>query len=196
MSGVAAGTLGTGLGAVSRDGPLGLDGSLGSPTVSAVQAGVSPSAMYLLIDGIEGDTESRNHPNEIEVQSYTLPMSRTGGESGTRLSAPQFAPLVVHKGLDRATPRLMESFARGTHHPEAVLSLETVGDGNRVDFATITLGDVTVRSVTGGVGIENATEQVTLLYNRIQMVFLVRGSKGALGERVEFGWDVQGNRAL
>jgi len=93
-----------------------------------------PVGLYLNVSGIEGGSASQLHRDEIEALSFSWGMSRESNRgTGRGTSAAQFDPLVVTKGIDKATPQLMEWAATGTQRGEAVLSLTRAIDDRETD---------------------------------------------------------------
>lgn len=119
---------------------------------------------------IEGATREIMKPTEaVAVESWSWGVSNTGtaytGGAGATTGKAQLGDLQVVKKVDKASPKLFQACATGTHYPKATLRLNRGGDKPSSGYLVITLEDVLITNVQlGGSGDDLPTEQVTLNY--------------------------------
>ena len=152
--------------------------------------------MFLKISGIEGESTDARHAKEIVVLSFSqgvsVPPSLPGGTGGGKAT---FTDLSIVKQVDKSTPLLYQRSAQGTHFPQAVLTLRSVG-GSQVEFYKITLTDVLISSVqTGGSsgGDNRPVETLTLNYAKIEWQYVPVNADGSAATPVNGSWDLRTN---
>ena len=79
-------------------------------------------AVFLKLDGIEGESRDARHAKEIDVTSWSLGVTNAGsghggggGGGGGGAGRATFTDLSVSKLVDRASPALMLAVASGRH---------------------------------------------------------------------------------
>lgn len=166
-------------------------------TIQSAQA--SPGmAMFMKIDGIEGESRDEQHMNEIQVESWSWGMSNsgsahTGGGAGAGKVSVQ--DLSFTHFVDKSTPQLMLHCANGEHIPEAKLTVRKAGE-RPLEYFTITMKDVIVTSVStgGSSGEDLLTENVTLNFAKFTVKYVEQGPGGGPGATSGMGWDITKNK--
>lgn len=137
-------------------------------TAPLIKAG--PQTDYFLkLDGIDGESTDKGHPNEIELLSYTW-----GGVSNPVQTAPAAGKVTVHeinvsKTVDKSSTKLMLSCATGTHIKNATITLRKGKGNGNVEFLVVKLTDITVTSFqTTGDG-DNVIDKISLSFSSLQM---------------------------
>jgi type VI secretion system secreted protein Hcp len=112
--------------------------------------------MFLKMDGIQGESQDKAHPGEIELDSFSFGInnfstigSATGGAGAGKVSLQDIhfsAPISV------ASPLLFKACASGQHIKKAVLSVRKAGGDQGVssDFMKVLLTDVLVSGYAMG----------------------------------------------
>jgi type VI secretion system secreted protein Hcp len=152
---------------------------------------------FLKIDGIEGESTSKDHKGEIEIESFSWGASQSGAAAGGggggagKVVMKDFT--FVHK-VDGATPSLFLHCAQGKHIKEVKLTLRKAGGKGEV-FLKVTLSDVLVSSVapSGAAGQDRPTEEVKLKYAKINIEYLRLNAKGGVTP-IQSGWDTKTNK--
>ena len=122
--------------------------------------------MFLLLDGIKGESGDKTHKGEIDVLAWSWGLSNSGsfhqGEGGGSGKA-NFQDMSVTKYVDKASADLLYCSASGKHIPKAKLTVRKAGE-NPLEYLTFELENILVSSVsTGGSGGEDRlTENVSL----------------------------------
>jgi type VI secretion system secreted protein Hcp len=148
---------------------------------------------FLKIDGIEGESTEEGHAGEIHIESFSWGLSQevaTGGGTGKVL----FQDFHFEKKIDKATPKLMEACAKGTHLPAVQLVGRRANErGETSDYLVITLKDASVVSYqTGGsAGDIVPTNQLSLNFAEIKFEYFPQNPDGSLGTPVEFTYNIR-----
>jgi type VI secretion system secreted protein Hcp len=155
---------------------------------------------YLKIDGIQGESTDKQHPGEIQLESWsfgaTNPTSRApvGGTGAGKVHMQDFHFLTK---LDKAGPQLFLACATAKHIPSAVLTCRKAG-GAQLDFVRITMSDVLISSYSSSSsdGTEVVpTEEVSLTFSKITFEYQVQRADGSGGGWEKSGYDLKQSRA-
>jgi type VI secretion system secreted protein Hcp len=155
--------------------------------------------LFLKIDGIDGESQSEKHKGEIDVLSWSWGVTQsgnmhTGGGGGAGRANVQ--DILFTKGVDKSTPKLFKASCEGAHIAKMVLSANKAG-GKQMEYIKITLSDCLISSIsTGGSGgQESFTENVTVNFSKVEMVYFQQDAKGGPAGNVPFSYDVKSNKA-
>jgi type VI secretion system secreted protein Hcp len=148
---------------------------------------------FLKIDGIDGESADKTHPNEIEILSYSWGVENTasagsGGGGGTGKAS--FQDMSFTSSLSKAGPALMLACASGRHLPSALLTLRKAGDKG-LEFLKIKLSDCLVSSYQDGGSARDGdlpTDEFSLAFQKIDVMY----TSPRTGEQVEAIVVVQG----
>lgn len=156
-------------------------------------------AVFLKLDGVDGESTDDRHRGEIELLSWSVGVTNSGGGhagGGGGAGRATFSDLAVTKAVDQATPALFRLAATGQHVENAVLTRRTT-DIDPEDFLVIFLEDVTVTSflVADARSEDKPVENVGLAYGRLRVEVHGQDPRGQNVELGRFGWDVRENRA-
>jgi len=154
---------------------------------------------FLKIDGIQGESTNGKHVGEIDVAAFKLGVLQSlvsGAGGGAGVGKATFAPIVIFKGIDKASPLLFLSCATGQHRPEAILTLTDHGrETFKVRLVDVIISACDVNSNDLG-GSDLPLETVSLSYGKIEVTFTPISSRGIPGTPVTVGFDVTGNVSL
>lgn len=152
-----------------------------------------PTDTHIKFDGVDGESEHKDHKGEIEVLSWSWSVSNAsalaGGGSGKGKGSPgEFH--FMHE-YDKASPVLSKKCAQGTHFPSVVVTARKSGEGQK-DFLKVTMKEVFITSVspTGSQG-GDVMESVGMSYASIDFGYKPQDAKGGMGGEVKFGWNVK-----
>ena len=151
---------------------------------------------HIKIDGIVGESVSKDHKGEVQVLSWTWGLSSDGGAPGpgggagtSKANAQDFT--FVHT-YDKASPKLAAAAAAGKHIKQAVLSARRSGEGQK-DFLVVTMKEVVVTSVQQSASEEGISENVSLRAAQVTFEYRAMDTKGALGDPTTFDWNISKN---
>jgi len=160
---------------------------------SLLQSGnvhASPFNAFLKIDGIPGESTNDQHPNQIDVLSYSWGGDAThavssGGGAGVGKATVQDLHIVAH--VSKASPALVAAMSTGDHLSEADLALVHPGGANQDDFYTLSLRDVFVSSYQVTTAADGTLlEEFTLSYGSSTLTYKPQDDNGVPGAPVVF----------
>lgn len=157
---------------------------------------------FLQIDGIEGESTDKAHPNWIEVLNYNFEVkqptsdtkSSSGGASSQRADFKDFS---IIKALDKASPKLFLAASDGTHIKSVILELCRAG-GDKLKYMEYKMSNCLITLVSPA-GESKAPEtlpleKVTFNYGKIEMSYTQqKRADGTGGGQVAAGWDLEQN---
>jgi type VI secretion system secreted protein Hcp len=117
--------------------------------IIAMPASVVCAEMFLMIQGVRGESTDKDHDGWIDVLSFSGSLTRPG--SGVKGTSPSrgtvsMGDISVTKEIDKASPKLNDALSKGTHFPEIELEMRaaTGGSGQSIIY---TLKDVVIGSI-------------------------------------------------
>ncbi|MDG1011212.1 MAG: type VI secretion system tube protein Hcp [Luminiphilus sp.] len=154
---------------------------------------------FLKLDGIDGESQDKEHKGEIDILSWAWGGASTGsfnlGGGGASGKA-SFTDIQLVKYYDKASPNLMAKLADGTHIKEATLVARKAGGSSAIEFLKIKLTDVIITSVNfGGSGDDDRyTENVSLACAKFEVAYQAQKNDGGKdGGEIKAGWNIQTN---
>ncbi|HEU4332124.1 MAG TPA: type VI secretion system tube protein Hcp [Lapillicoccus sp.] len=154
-------------------------------------------AVFLKLDGIEGESQDSRHAKEIDVSAWSLGVTNPGSShvgGGMGAGRATFSDLSVTKMLDKASPALLLAVASGRHIRTAKLTV-TSGGPRPLEYLTVDLEDVLVTSclLADSADPDRPVENVAFDYGKIRVNYSQQSPTGAIGVASTFGWDVVRN---
>ncbi|RYH09345.1 type VI secretion system tube protein Hcp [Tropicimonas sp. IMCC6043] len=157
--------------------------------------------MFLDIEGeIAGESQDHKHKDEIDVLAWSWGVSQsgtfhTGGGGGAGKA--NFQDISVTKWVDKSSPILMLYCANGDHFDSAKLTVRKAGK-DPLEYLIITMKKVLVTSVsTGGSGGEDRlTENISLNFRDVEVLYTEQKPDGGAGAKPEFKWSIAENKQL
>ena len=145
------------------------------------------SDMFLLLEGIPGESADSRHKDWIDIIAFTKAMSR----SQTNLT---FSELWLQKDQDKSSPLLALRAANGARIPRAVLELIHPGE-TRLRFYQVVLSNSTVRTwqIGGSAGQDKPSEAVGLNYEWISWTYTEFDATGRRRGDISAYWDLVRN---
>jgi type VI secretion system secreted protein Hcp len=154
-------------------------------------------ALFLKMDGIEGESTDSHHAKEIEVSAWSLGVTNSGSTGGGGSTGrPAFTDLALTKLVDKSSPLLMLAVATGRHMRTAKLTV-TSGGPHPLEYLVVDLEDVLVTSclLADTADPDRPVENVTLDYGKIRIAYHQQSASGGVGAVTEFRFDVRRNKA-
>lgn len=137
----------------------------------------------LKIDSIEGESQDKDLPKTIEIQSWSAGVTHSGSfgsGTGGGTGKAQFQDLHFTKSADKASVKIAKACATGQHIKEAVLVIRKAGGPSTLPYLTITMTNVRVTSFqTSGHGSGGTSEQFSLNFEKIKYSYQAQDEKGA-----------------
>jgi len=159
--------------------------------------------MYIKIDGIEGESASKQADKQIEVITWqhgiTMPIaaghnSNVAGKHGRC----DHRDLTITKYMDKTSPTINLYCSGGNNIKSAVLTVWQAdkADADPIEFYKIELEDCIITSIsTSAGGTDLPMETVTIHYNKIKWTYAThsRDAPGGKKGNVSTGWDLEKN---
>ena len=157
-------------------------------------------AIFLQLDGVDGESTDDRHRNQIDLLSYswgeTQLIIHSGGGGGASKVQVQELHCALH--TCKATPALFLGVANGRHFRRAVLTVQRGGQ-TPVAFLQWALGDVTLSAFETAAEHGSASapiDQLSLHFNTLEIAYRQQRADGSLETAIQVGWDVIHNRAI
>lgn len=176
-------------GATGPQGPAGTGGAPGSPgapLIGGTTFGLNGSGnTFLKLDGIEGESTTKDHKGEIAVSGFTISAQGSAPATGSGAGAGKVSiqSFTITKTLDKSSPALFQVVATGKHIKDAVLSFSRKLSGKEQTYLKFDFQNVLISSVQDGAS-DKATpsEQVTFAFQKCDETYY--GSNGKAGPTI------------
>ena len=146
---------------------------------------------------IKGESTDAKHKDEIEVLSFSWGVANSGGlefGSGGSEGKATFQGLTIVHNIDKATPKLLEACATGTHFKDATITHRKAGKGQQ-EFLIVKMNDVIITAVAhGGTTAQPASETVTLAFAKVDFEYKPQKPDGSLDAGIHFKYDLKANK--
>lgn len=157
-----------------------------SPKISHAQTPAASTSMYIKFDGIDGESQDKDHKRWIDVlsMSHSIQQSDTNLGTSRRRGDVALEDITLSKELDKSTPLLARAAATGLLLPAVQFhSVSTKPDGTQV-YLQYELKNVMITSysVSSSSGSPLPTESFSLNFEEIKITF--RDSFG----QIEASW--------
>ena len=141
---------------------------------------------YLVIPGIQGDSQAREHEGSIEIESWSFgvtqaeaPASATGSGRGR----PTFSAVTFACRGGRASPLLLQFCATGRHAAQAVLTQQS-GTGLQAARTEVRFTDVRIVDYTASGGEADTRDEFRLGFARVTFSVRAQLADGALADAI------------
>lgn len=154
---------------------------------------LAADALFLKLDGIEGDSTDLVHLREIVLLSYSQSFTRPpGGPVQANCGA-----VTVTKLVDRSSPALIGAVLSGNLIRTGVITFLRDG-GSPIGYYKVTLTDVLIQAITqtdaSPTDPTTILEQLSMSAVRFNFEYTPQRPDGSPGSVVTFGWDCVANR--
>lgn len=155
---------------------------------------IAMGAAYIKFDGVDGESQDKDHRNWSPIHSFQLGMARETGTTGTVRGEVKIDDILVTKELDKSSPKLMEACVTGETTGSVILSM-TRGGAEPRKYMTVELKNVVITSVqvSGRADDTVPTETISLNFEEIKVTYTPQGLDGSSGEPVIFSWNIVTN---
>jgi type VI secretion system secreted protein Hcp len=150
---------------------------------------------FLKIEGVEGESEDKEHKGWIDILSWNWgemqagTMSQGGGGGAGKVSMRDFH---FTMRICKASPKLLEGCASGEHFSKATLVARKAGKTQQ-KFLKITFSDLLVSSFDTGPGDPLPIDAISLNFTKIEYEYSPQNAQGSLAGAIRAGWDVKQN---
>ena len=153
---------------------------------------------FIRIDGIEGESTDSKHSGWIEVNGCDMEINQTVSETassagGASAGRADFSDFSFSKLLDKASPKLAQSCAAGTHIDKIVVELCRAGS-EKIKFMEIALTDSIISHISLSTDGEFPSETIGINYGKIQWTYVLQNRQGGgIAGNVMAGWNRRRN---
>jgi len=160
-----------------------------------------PLDMFLKIGTIPGESTDDKHADWIEISSFNHGVSQNssgsrsdaGGAAGGRAD---FTDFTITKNVDKASPKLMLSCAKGEHIAQVTIEL-CRATGDKTKFLEHKLTDVILSNVNSGGNHTDNLPSETVMFNfgKIETTYFATDhNTGKAKGQVAANWDLTKNK--
>jgi type VI secretion system secreted protein Hcp len=153
--------------------------------------------IFAKIGDIKGESADAKHKDEIEVLSFSWGVTNAGAigpGGGGAAGKATFQDLTIVHHIDKASPKLLEACATGTHLKDATITHRKAGKGQQ-EFLIVKMNDVIITGVIhGGTTTEPASETVSLAFAKVDFEYKPQKADGTLDVGIHFKYDLKANK--
>jgi len=155
--------------------------------------------------GIKGESPVDGYTDYMQLTSVSFGGNHSGtfgtggGGGGGKFTAEDFE---FSMWTNKATPKILEACANGSHLKTATFVALKAGGGKAVEYLKVTLSDVIVsrakteyKPIPGVKTDEHTIDFVGLNYSKIAVEYKEQKADGSAGATVEGGWDLAKQKA-
>jgi len=153
-------------------------------------------AIYIEIEGIEGNVTATGFESMIEVNSFNWGVGRaisqnTGRMANREASRPSISEITFTKVTDKATPLIVQESVIGTKGKKIIVHFVTTGADQFEEFLTYTLEDTLISSFSISASSDGEPlETVSLSFSQFEVAFTEAGETNARSGKGRFGYDL------
>ena len=151
-------------------------------------------AMYMKIDGIDGEVTSKGHEKWIDVSSLQWGVGRAisssiGSSSNREASKPSISEVSVTKALDQSSPLIFTEACIGKGKT-VLIHLCTVGSDNLETYLEYELTDCMISGYSVSSGGDRPSESCSLSFTKMMMKFNEFDKNGKQVNSVTSGYNM------
>ena len=154
---------------------------------------------FLVLDGIDGESEDFEFPGSIEILSCVIGHVNTGTKANATGSNSKvnFQDVVFTAHVSRASPLIAQRCADGKSIKKAqVILRRSTGDGGQQNYLTYTFTDVLVTSYLvshSSTAPDLPIDQFSCSFSKIASEYRQQERSGSHTAPVNSGWDLKNN---
>jgi len=157
-------------------------------------------AVFLKLEGIDGEATDDEHTDEIDIMSWGWGMTQdsavhAGG--GTTVGRVNVMDLNITKYMDKSSPTLIKHCCSGKAIPTGVLTVQKAGE-DKVKALELELTDIVITSFAPG-GSSNAgelpMESITIAFKEFMYKYTPQDEASAGAATIDQGWNIGTNKA-
>lgn len=155
---------------------------------------------FLKIDGIEGESEDAKHKGEIHLDSWSWGETQVGSsvhDGGGGSGKVNMQDFHFTMKCNKASPKLFDACATGTHIKKAVLTCRKAGKVQQ-EFLIYTFTDLLISSYQTG-GNNNdviPSDQTSFNFAQIEVEYKPQKADGTLDAGIKKGWNLKKNTTV
>lgn len=159
-------------------------------------------AAYIKFDGVDGESEDKDHKKWSDLLSFSQSLHKPGGGAtgaARRRGDVVLEDIQVTKQLDKSSPKIAEAVCKGKVFPKVEIEVTaSITDSGRVTYYKYELKNVSVTSYSvsgGGQSEDKPTEDLSLNFEEIKVTYTENDREGKKKGNIEYGWKVEEGEA-
>jgi type VI secretion system secreted protein Hcp len=167
----------------------------GFESISAQAPALGPAAMYVKFDGVDGESQDKDHQNWSDILAFSQGQASPSAAAGsTRLRGDcTFEDVVILKQIDKASPKLAEAVCKGKVFPTVQIHVAGSYDlGSETYYAYEFKNVQIVGYHVDGSTQERPTEEVAFNFEEIKVTYSEFDDRGRPMGNVEYSWRIEG----
>lgn len=154
--------------------------------------------VFLKFDGITGESQDVNHPDEIDVLAWSWGMQQSGSAhigGGSGAGKVSVQDLSFTKLVDKASTPIMVNCCKGTHIPLANLVIRKAGGDAPHEYWKLEMTNCLITSIStgGSAGEDQLTENVTVSFEKFKASYIPQKPDGGADASIDHIWNVLTN---
>jgi len=137
-----------------------------------------PTDNYILIDGVNGESQAEGMTNNIELESFSWGASSPSdvGSKGLSAGKPSLSDFNCSFQIDAASFQLVKNLYEGTHIASAVFTArKTGGGGTPYNYMQITMTNCFITSFsTGGGSSGTLSASLSISYEQVKYEYFTQ----------------------
>jgi type VI secretion system secreted protein Hcp len=151
-------------------------------------------AIYMQIDGIEGDVTAAGHEGWIDCSSMQWGVGRgintpTGTSQERESSAPSISEMTISKAMDKCTPQIFKEACVGTSK-KVVIDLIQTGGTELDTYMSYELTNSLISGYSVSSSGDRPSESVSFNFTKVEMKFIPYDSEHKAGSPIPASYDV------
>jgi len=156
-------------------------------------------AIYLKMDGIDGDTTHDQHKKWVTVESIHWNVGRrmntpAGTTTNREASEPSVSEVVIAKQADASTPKLFGEACTGKDGKKVVIDFVTTGSPGDT-YLQCTLSDTLISSYSVSSGGDRPSESIGLNFTKMEMKYIPYDEKHKPGSPIVVNYDLTSTKS-
>jgi type VI secretion system secreted protein Hcp len=157
--------------------------------------------MFLMLDGIHGESLDAHHAGEIELTDWSWKLENTSSfvlTQGETSSKVVIQNIIVHKICDKASVNLLQYCTVGKHIPKGKITCRKKDGDDKVEYLKIDLTDIKISYVnwTGHGEQPTLAEEVELSFAEFKVHYTLQKDRGYAAGTTDFGWDILKHKVI
>ena len=150
-------------------------------------------AIYLHMEGLEGDVTAAGHEGWIECGSMQWGIGRaistpTGSSQERESTAPSVSEVSIVKNMDKCTPKLFEQACIGT---SKLVKIDLVQTGDQLDtYMSYELENSLISGYSVSSGGDRPAESVAFNFTKLVMKYVPYDNEHKAGSPIPAGYDI------
>lgn len=156
-------------------------------------------AIYMKIDGIDGDATHENHKKWLDIMSLQWGVGRAimtaaGSAKNREASEPSISDVVVTKVMDTSSVKLFTEACTGKEGKKAVIHLVTTGSPGQL-YMEYTLSSVLISGYSMSTNGDRPTESISLNFTKLETKYIPYDDKNKPETAISASYDLASTKS-